>query len=158
MLNFISLRFSSKYDSYNRSILLSYTIHVWLSSLQVTVTCKPLRSGLKIFKETCWGTTFGDRNSWITWWWETKNSLKQRHSTRDLPFYDPMQENTLYIIHCYIIFAINETITKLLYNPLHPNISMHILHTVQYTFPKVMTRRICATINSWWSFPLFSWP
>ena len=40
-------------------------------------------------------------------------------------------------------------------------ISMHILHTVLYTFPKVLTRRICLTIKrlfSWWSFPLFSWP
>ena len=27
-------------------------------------------------------------------------------------------------------------------NPLHPNISVHILHTVLYTFPKVLTRRI----------------
>ena len=28
-------------------------------------------------------------------------------------------------------------------NPLHSNISMHILHTVLYTFPKVLIRRIC---------------
>ena len=45
-------------------------------------------------------------------------------------------------------------------NPLHPNISIHNLHTVLYTFPKVLTRRICLTIKSffsWWSFPLFSW-
>ena len=49
---------------------------------------------------------------------------------------------------------------KLVY-PLHPNISRHILHAVLYTFPKVLTRRICLTIISfyhWWSFPLFSWP
>ena len=46
-------------------------------------------------------------------------------------------------------------------NPLHPNISMHILHTVLYIFPKVLTRRICLTIKSfsgWQSFPLFSCP
>ena len=36
-----------------------------------------------------------------------------------------------------------------LFNPLHPNISMHILHTVLYTFPKVLTRRICLTIKSY---------
>ena len=39
-------------------------------------------------------------------------------------------------------------------NPLHPNISVHILHTVLYTFPKVLTWRICLTIksfSSWWS-------
>ena len=28
-----------------------------------------------------------------------------------------------------------------LFNPLHPNISMHILHTFIYTFTKVLTRR-----------------
>ena len=33
-------------------------------------------------------------------------------------------------------------------NPLHPNISMHILHTVLYTFLKVLTRRICLTIKA----------
>ena len=44
---------------------------------------------------------------------------------------------------------------------LYPNINMDILHTVLYTFPKVLTRRISLTINSLfhcWSFPLFSWP
>ena len=38
---------------------------------------------------------------------------------------------------------------------------MQILHTVPYTFPKVLMRRICFKIQSfsgWWSFPLFSWP
>ena len=46
-------------------------------------------------------------------------------------------------------------------NPLHPNISIHIHHTVLCTFTKVLTRRLCLTIKSffsWWSFPLFSWP
>ena len=41
------------------------------------------------------------------------------------------------------------------------NISMHLLHTVLYTFPMVLIRRNCSTIKSifwWWSFPLFSWP
>ena len=33
-------------------------------------------------------------------------------------------------------------------NPLQPNISMHILHTVLYTSPKVLTRRICLRIKS----------
>ena len=32
-------------------------------------------------------------------------------------------------------------------NPLHPNISMHILLTVLYTFSKVLARRICLTIK-----------
>ena len=32
--------------------------------------------------------------------------------------------------------------------PPHPNIIMHILHTVLYVFPKVLTRRICLTIQS----------
>ena len=32
------------------------------------------------------------------------------------------------------------------------NISMHILHTVLYTFPEMLTRRICLTIKSCLSF------
>ena len=45
-------------------------------------------------------------------------------------------------------------------NPIHPNISMHILHTFLYIFTEVMTRRICQKIKGffgWWSFPLISW-
>ena len=34
------------------------------------------------------------------------------------------------------------------FNPLHPNISMHILHTVLYIFPKMPTWGICLTIKS----------
>ena len=39
-------------------------------------------------------------------------------------------------------------------------INMHILHTVLYKSPKVLTRRICLIMKSsctCWSFPLFSW-
>ena len=46
-------------------------------------------------------------------------------------------------------------------NPSHPNTSMHILHTLLHTFPKVLTRRIYFTIRrffSWWSFSLFLLP
>ena len=45
--------------------------------------------------------------------------------------------------------------------PLHPEISIHILHTVFSTFWKVLTRRICLTVKSFfccWPFSLFSWP
>ena len=41
-------------------------------------------------------------------------------------------------------YAIQSCVCRL--NPLHPNISMHILHTVLYTFRKVLTRRICLII------------
>ena len=33
-------------------------------------------------------------------------------------------------------------------NPLHPKISMYILHTPFYTFPKLLTRRICLPIKA----------
>ena len=36
-------------------------------------------------------------------------------------------------------------------DPLHPNISIYFLHTVLYTFPMVLTRRICLTIKSFLS-------
>ena len=35
----------------------------------------------------------------------------------------------------------------LLFNLLHANISIHILHTVPYTFLKALTRRTCLTIK-----------
>ena len=44
-------------------------------------------------------------------------------------------------------------------NPLHPNISMHILHTVLNTFCYVLAGRICLTIKRFFSLlllPLFS--
>ena len=39
--------------------------------------------------------------------------------------------------------------------------SMLILHTALYTFPKMLTKRICLSIKNFfrlWSLPLFSWP
>ena len=45
-------------------------------------------------------------------------------------------------------------ISLCLVKPSHPNISMHILHTVLYTFPRILIRRICWEIKSlfgWWS-------
>ena len=33
-------------------------------------------------------------------------------------------------------------------SPLHPLIRMHCLHTVLYTFPKVLTRTICLTVRA----------
>ena len=36
-------------------------------------------------------------------------------------------------------------------NPLHPNISMHILHTVLYTFPNVLAGRIRLTVERFFS-------
>ena len=38
-----------------------------------------------------------------------------------------------------------------IFNPLHPNPSVPILHNVLYKFPKVMTRRICGIIKSFFS-------
>ena len=55
----------------------------------------------------------------------------------------------------------NRGVLEMKFNPFHPNISMHILRTVLYTFPKALTRGICLKIKrfvSWWSFPWFSWP
>ena len=46
--------------------------------------------------------------------------------------------------------SVQVILTKVI-NPLLTNISMHILHTVLYTFPKMLTRRICLTIKSFYS-------
>ena len=47
---------------------------------------------------------------------------------------------------------------ELTFIPLHPNIDMNILHTILYTFPLVLTKRICFTIRGflhWLLFPSF---
>ena len=49
----------------------------------------------------------------------------------------------------YIIVTNNYYLPIL--NTLHLNISMHILHTVLYTFPKVLIRTICLSIKSFFS-------
>lgn len=45
-------------------------------------------------------------------------------------------------------------------NPLHPDISTHIIHTVFHTFPWTQIRRISLIIKGCicWEFPLFSLP
>ena len=43
---------------------------------------------------------------------------------------------------------LNHTVSHtFFFNPLHPDISIHILYTLLYTFPLVLTRRICFTIK-----------
>ena len=44
------------------------------------------------------------------------------------------------------IFIVNRT--NMVITLFHPNVIMHILHTVLYTFLKVLTRRICLLIKS----------
>ena len=39
-----------------------------------------------------------------------------------------------------------------LFNPLHPNISRQILHTVLFALPMILTRRICQIIKSFIDF------
>ena len=39
---------------------------------------------------------------------------------------------------------------------LHPNIRMHILHTVLYTFPSILAGRICSTIKRFFSLIIIS--
>ena len=61
--------------------------------------------------------------------------------------------------HQYSTTVSLETYPLYSFNPLHPNISMHILHTVLYAFPKLLTWKICLLIKSffvWWPFLLFS--
>ena len=48
-------------------------------------------------------------------------------------------------ISLFVCFFFNDI--QYLINPLHPNISMHILYTALYTFPKVLAKRICFDVN-----------
>ena len=51
---------------------------------------------------------------------------------------------------CWLFYTYSQA-----FNPLHPKTSMHNLHIVLYTFPKVLTGRICLPIKRflpWWPF------
>ena len=50
-----------------------------------------------------------------------------------------------FLINAFLGMAIAKSLTL---SPLHPNISIYILHTVLYTFLKVLARRICLAINN----------
>ena len=87
------------------------------------------------------------RNILITWWlsrWQCWSSyVQQKQEICDLS---------------YILNQKQEIISQTLQ---HPYISMHILQTVLYTFPKVLTRRICLSIKrffGWWSLSSYFWP
>ena len=57
---------------------------------------------------------------------------------------------------CWLFYTYSQA-----FNHLHPKTSMHNLHIVLYTFPKVLTGRICLPIKRflpWWPFYAFSLP
>ena len=66
-----------------------------------------------------------------------------------------IRQTTFFILHLHKSFITMELLALLLLhldemlilNLLHPNISLQILHTVLYTFLKVLSRRICKTIK-----------
>ena len=70
--------------------------------------------------------------------------------------------NTKEITFCFIIMTDKNRLTPVsIFLPFTPLNQLHILWTDLYTFPKVLTRKICFKIKSlfcWWPFPLFLWP
>ena len=58
----------------------------------------------------------------------------------------------LSVFNCYqdVVYQTEEVAEMFLY-PLHPNISIHILHTVICMFTEVLTRKICLAIKSFCS-------
>ena len=58
-------------------------------------------------------------------------------------------ENSARGLGCWLY--LKKELKSILVNPLHPNISIHFLHTVLYTFPMILTKRICLTIKSFFS-------
>ena len=58
----------------------------------------------------------------------------------------------------WVVVIFQLSFSKFPLNPLPPNNSMHTVYIVLYTFLKLLTRRLCLTVKSffsWWSFPLF---
>ena len=52
-----------------------------------------------------------------------------------------------YVAQIWILSLYVRSLSKSQVNPLHPKISMHILHTDHHTFSMLLTRRICLTIK-----------
>ena len=50
-----------------------------------------------------------------------------------------------------VVCLISTHVQCTMVDPLNPNINIYILHTVIHTFPKVLTRRTCLTISSFFS-------
>ena len=71
---------------------------------------------------------------------------KVHHSQGKSIIYAPSGER-IPSIDYFFIETRNKVFKLSSLNPLHPNIIMHILHTVLYTIAKVLTRRICLTVK-----------
>ena len=50
-----------------------------------------------------------------------------------------------------LVFLMSTHVQCTMVDPLNLNINIFILHTVIHTFPKVLTRRTCLTISSFFS-------
>ena len=56
-----------------------------------------------------------------------------------------------YVTQIWILSLYVRSLSTSQVNPLHPKISMHILHTDHQTFSMLLTRRICLTIKRFFS-------
>ena len=101
------------------------------------------------------------RVTWL-WWWLLPDKIHWQQLFSGLP--SPRQKiiwsNGFKSLLNNTMITEKETALKrypldLCLKPLNPDISMHILDTVLYTFPKILTRRICAAIQSFFSRWLF---
>ena len=92
---------------------------------------------------TCTGKTF-----------RPAKCLKKKFATRRLALITTQLKSFRWNkIHSFHIILIQFKKKKLvprkeLLNPLHPNINMHILHTIIHTFLIILKRRICLKIKS----------
>ena len=91
------------------------------------------------------GLPISSRKSLILWRCRFMNLSLSDLSLSDLFLYRPTE---CWCCPGFFLLCDIVTVNQNSFNPLQPNISMHILHTVLYTFPKVLTRRICLIIKS----------
>ena len=107
---------------------------------------------------TCTGKTF-----------RPAKCLKKKFATRRLAFYPVIfilittqlksfRWNKIHSFHIILIPLKKKKLVprKELLNPLHPNINMHILHTIIHTFLIILKRRICLEIKSFVYYFLYS--
>ena len=89
-------------------------------------------------------------------WYLSHLSMKRHSLETEISQHECNSEKKKYNYHgCLYLTGV------LAFKQLHLNISMHILHTVLSKFLKVLKRRICKAIKSFFSrqtFPLWLWP
>ena len=121
------------------------------SALSTTLKLEKMRKMIQIMK-SLWLFIWGYQNSYQEVSFMLINVMTSSLYLLFCCFSISLFLSCVYIVRISfsVVLAVGDCWSKLI-NPLHFTISLHICQTVLYTFPKVLTRRICLTIKGFLS-------